>query len=141
MQNIKGLSLNKNNVYENTLMMTNPSAYALYMLGKGTIESFKQATNNNNIQDMQNELEKRKIQLEFELIEAKRDQERAIAKRIENAEEVEIEEYYDISGKGNVGLQANEKGIKLESSAEGNKVTKRIYRFKAKSTKLEDIES
>lgn len=59
-------------------------------------------------------------------------QELAIARRIDNADEVEIEQFYNVSGKGNAGLSvdANEGTGTLGLGGEGSEVTKRIYRFK-----------
>lgn len=81
---------------------------------------------------LKEELEKQKIRMEYDAHQAKIAQELAIAVRIENAEEVEIEEYYDTQGKGSAGLnfdaKANTGSIGL--SGEGRSVTKRIIRFK-----------
>ncbi|WP_139323122.1 hypothetical protein [Deinococcus marmoris] len=54
----------------------------------------------------------------------------AIARRIDTAEEVEIEEFFDISGKGQMGLQTQESGLSMGISGEGKKLSRRIYRFK-----------
>lgn len=75
------------------------------------------------------ELRRKKSETEILELQAKIAQELAISKRIENAEIVEIEEYYEGSGKGNIGLSNEEKSLKLGASGEGKKVTKRIYRF------------
>ncbi|SQI37955.1 Uncharacterised protein [Providencia alcalifaciens] len=45
------------------------------------------------------------------------------------AQEVEIEEYYDINGKGTVGLKTEQEGITFGASGEGSKVTKRVIKF------------
>ena len=57
-------------------------------------------------------------------------QELAIAKRIEMATEVEIEEFYDIQGEGSLGVKADEKAVTLGASASGQKVCKRVYHFR-----------
>jgi hypothetical protein len=57
-------------------------------------------------------------------------QELAIARRIDTAEEVEIEEFYDTQGKGKAGLSSGDEGFNLGLAGEGRRVTKRIYRFK-----------
>ena len=62
-------------------------------------------------------------------IQAQVAQELAIAHRIENAEEVEIEEYYEGSGKGGAGIGTDGVSVNLSVGAEGRKVTKRVYRF------------
>ena len=66
--------------------------------------------------------------------QAKAAQEMAIARRIENAEEVEIEEYYDMSGEGLVGAKGSNEGLSLGASAEGRKITKRVIKFKGGKT-------
>lgn len=81
---------------------------------------------------LKEELEKQKIRMEYDAHQAKVAQELAIAVRIENAEEVEIEEYYDNQGKANAGLSFDGKSNSgtLGLSGEGRSVTKRIIRFK-----------
>ncbi|MDQ1339550.1 MAG: hypothetical protein QG567_702 [Campylobacterota bacterium] len=125
--------LNSENLKE-IAKITHPFAYALYEITKKNIEIFSKASEHKDTKEMQSILDVERLNLEFREIAAKIKQEEAIAHRIEDAEEVEIEEYYDISGKGNVGLAADleKNDIKFGLSAEGNKITKRIYRFKAK---------
>jgi hypothetical protein len=50
---------------------------------------------------------------------------RAIAKRLETADSVEIEEYYDASGKGHAGLNFDDKTAKVGIGGEGQKIVKR----------------
>ncbi|MBT0422802.1 hypothetical protein [Morganella morganii] len=61
---------------------------------------------------------------------AKVEQELSIARRIMCADEVEIEEYYDINGKGSVGVKTDESSFTIGASGEGRKVTKRVIKFK-----------
>ena len=75
------------------------------------------------------ELARKKVETEILEMEAKISQEIAISKRIENASIVEIEEYYEGLGSGNIGLGLEEKSIKLGVSGEGKRITKRVYRF------------
>ena len=62
--------------------------------------------------------------------QARIEQELAIARRIDNAEEVEIEEYYDTSGEGALGLKGEGNGVSVGASGSGKKIVKRIYKFK-----------
>ena len=63
-------------------------------------------------------------------------QELAIAKRIEVAEEVEMEEFYDYSGEASLGLKADKQSVSLGAGASGRRVSKRIYRFKSKASNI-----
>ena len=56
-------------------------------------------------------------------------QELAIARRIEGAADVQIEEYYEYSGDGSLGLKTDGNGLTIGASGSGQRVSKRIYRF------------
>ncbi|WP_085730376.1 MULTISPECIES: hypothetical protein [unclassified Pseudomonas] len=79
------------------------------------------------------ELNQAKLQAEamasIVMAQAKAQQEQAIALRIACAEEVQIEEYYDTTGKGHLGVTAKEDGITAGLAGEGRRVTKRIIKF------------
>ncbi len=62
--------------------------------------------------------------------QAKVAQELALARRIESALEVEMEEFYDINGSGNAGLSSEGNTLSAGIGGKGQKVTKRIFRFK-----------
>ena len=65
----------------------------------GVKESSKDMEKAKSLDSLKEESIKQEIMMEFSKHQAKVAQELAIAKRIENALEVEIEEYYDNSGK------------------------------------------
>src|SRR5690554_4020766 len=94
-----------------------------------------------NIESLREEAAKQEIKMEFSQHQARVAQELAIAKRIENAVEVEIEEYYDDSGKGSAGLSVNAETQtgSLGLSGESRKVSKRVYRFKGISNSEDTI--
>ncbi|MBF2090231.1 MAG: hypothetical protein IGR80_06775 [Synechococcales cyanobacterium K44_A2020_017] len=75
--------------------------------------------------EMRQELEMRMAERQ-----AKVAQELAIAQRIRTAEEVEVEEFYDYSGEGHLGLNAKNDGVILGAGGKGSRVVKRICRFK-----------
>jgi hypothetical protein len=107
----------------------------------GVKESSKDMEKAKNLDALREESIKQEIKMEFSKHQARVAQELAIAKRIENAIEVEIEEYYDNSGKGEGGLNvdlATQSGG-LGMSTESRRVSKRVYRFKGKSA-TEDFE-
>ncbi|RXJ87316.1 hypothetical protein [Arcobacter sp. CECT 8985] len=107
----------------------------------GVKASSKDMEKAKNLDVLREESLKQEIKMEFSKHQARVAQELAIAKRIENALEVEIEEYYDNSGKGEGGVKvdlATQSGG-LGMSTENRKVSKRVYRFKGKSD-TEDFE-
>ena len=88
-----------------------------------------------NLEALREEAAKQQIKMDYSQHQARVAQELAIAKRIENATEVEIEEYYDNSGKGSAGLSVN---VETQTgsfgiSGENRRVSKRVYRFKGDS--------
>ncbi len=83
-----------------------------------------------SIESLEAEARKQQIVMDFQAHQARVAQEISIAQRIASSAEVEIEEYYDTSGKGSAGLKAEDKNITFGLSGEGRKVTKRIIKFK-----------
>jgi hypothetical protein len=73
--------------------------------------------------------------------QARIEQELAIARRIDNAEEVEIEEYYDTSGEGSLGLKGDGNGVTVGASGSGKKVVKRIYKFKGYRPVIQNLDT
>ncbi|WKD50521.1 hypothetical protein [Microbulbifer spongiae] len=91
------------------------------------------ASESGEIAQLQEEARRQEISLQMARMQAQVAQELAIAHRIENAEEVEIEEYY--VGEAGAGLSGSTDGLSANFSlgGQGRKVTKRIYRFTGKS--------
>jgi len=79
--------------------------------------------------NLEEEAKKQNIVMEFQAHQARVAQEIAIAERIAASNEVVIEEYYDVFGKGNAGVKADSEAISLGVSGEGRRVTKRVIRF------------
>jgi hypothetical protein len=95
------------------------------------------------LQQLKEEAAKQEIQMQFAQHQARVAQELAIARRIDNAMEVEIEEFYDASGKGSLGLDANAatETVTLGIQGEGRRITRRVYRFKGwRNDMVESIE-
>lgn len=103
-------------------------------------QAMKEASHG-SLENLREEAARQEIQMQFAQHQARVAQELAIAKRIEDAAEVEIEEYYDLSGSGSVGLSGNieTQTVSLGASGEERKVTKRVYRFKGKGNVRENI--
>ncbi|MCI5191486.1 MAG: hypothetical protein D3905_17230 [Candidatus Electrothrix sp. AS4_5] len=114
-----------------TTPIIGPSAAALI---RASNES-KRASESNDINILNDEAEKQKVELLMAEMQARVAQEMAIAQRIQSAHEVEIEEYYEGIGEGNAGIKAAEGSINVGVGGKGSKVTKRIYRFKDNTDK------
>lgn len=93
------------------------------------------------IDQLKIEIDKQNLQMQFAQQQARIAQELAISRRIENAEEVEIEEFYDTSGKGNAGasFDSSSQTAFAGIAAEGRRVTKRVYHFKGWRPQEEEI--
>jgi ribosomal protein L3 len=78
---------------------------------------------------LEEEAKKQRVVMEFQSHQARVSQELAIAQRISLSNTVEIEEFYDTSGKGTLGIKADEAGITAGASGEGRRVTKRVIKF------------
>lgn len=127
------MSVEKSAVLEitkNALSLVNPMLGGLVEM---TLESIKKAEvvgGSGNIAELRSEAERQELQMFMAERQAKVAQEVALAHRIETADEVEMEEYYDLSGSGDLGIKADEKSISAGLGAKGQKVSKRIFRFK-----------
>ncbi|HFD4029231.1 hypothetical protein HJ124_23145 [Vibrio parahaemolyticus] len=108
---------------------------------KKLVENYSNGSDSKTSLELSEEATKAEIESRILLSGAKVEQELAIARRIDSAEEVEIEEYYDTSGKGNLGLTTDGSTISAGLGGEGRKVTKRIIKFKgcAPITQLNDL--
>lgn len=76
------------------------------------------------------ETSRKKQEFQLTELQARIAQELAIARRIELAHQVEIEEYYEGVGDGGIGLQASADQLRMGLHGSGSKVVKRVYRFK-----------
>lgn len=118
-----------------------------YGLSALLIDTMMKSVNKSNsvaetgdIDQLQIEARMQEIESKIAEFQAKVAQELAIAKRIENAAEVEIEEFYDTEGSGGVGLQLDTSNVNLGVSGTGKRVSKRVYRFKG-WIELETVEN
>ena len=116
---------------KNVMKYTNPIGR---LIAEGVEKGAKSITqaSNKGLSELEEEVAKQNLKMEFAQHQARVAQELAIARRIDNAEEVEIEEFYDTSGKGKLGVSVDEKSqtASLGLGAEGRKVTKRVYHFR-----------
>ncbi|MCI1013311.1 hypothetical protein HWE04_05575 [Herbaspirillum sp. C7C2] len=112
----------------------NPSGYLIERLAKKVIA--EESTSPTAIDDLRLLAERQEIEMKMAEAQARVAQELALASRIETAEEVEMEEYYDTSGEGSLGVQATEGTLSLGASGSGRKVSKRVFRFKGNTTRI-----
>ncbi|WP_447916224.1 hypothetical protein [Delftia acidovorans] len=112
------------------IAVLNPTGFLLKMLAEKVASSSKDDLHSMPLKDLEVEAQKQSIEMAMARAQAKVAQELAIARRIEVAEEVEIEEFYDKSGEGNVGVKSGETGFTVGAGGAGKSVTKRVYKFR-----------
>lgn len=111
-------------------------------LAETSAKSAAAAMESNDENELGHEAIKQEFQARINQANARTQQEIAIARRIEEADEVEIEEYYGVDASGNVGLNAKDDSMSVGLSGEGRKVTKRVYKFKrTPNQSIEKVES
>lgn len=87
------------------------------------------APSNADLSSVRLETERQENEMRRLEAQAKVAQEMAIATRIQTAAEVQIEEFYEYSGEGKVGLNTDSSGLNLGASGAGKRICKRVYRF------------
>ncbi|MBB1439975.1 hypothetical protein H5202_15105 [Shewanella sp. SG41-4] len=110
--------------------LLNPTGYLIGLGVKKIVESISESGKSTTIDELEEINRRAQIKATALLAQAKVEQELAIARRIDSAEEVEIEEYYDTSGKGNLGFSGETDKVTLGLGGEGRRVTKRVIKFK-----------
>jgi hypothetical protein len=116
--------------YMDGLKLLSPGSYLIAKAVEKSVETFSDNTKNDTLKELREEEIRQNIKSRVLQEQARTEQELAIARRIDNAENVEIEEYYDLSGKASAGLNTNGENISVGLSGEGRRVSKRIYKFK-----------
>jgi hypothetical protein len=117
-----------------------PGGIAALLLKKtGEIIRDAVAENSNKSIEKISEETSRQEMITQQLIDnARVEQEMAISMRIAMSEVVHIEEYYDLSGEGKLGLSVSESSgtggtssdtVTLGASGSGKKISKRVYKF------------
>lgn len=118
-------------------MFVNPVAFAAVKAGKALYEHFTDEFSDSKIiQQLTEESQKKDLQMQMAETEAKVLQEIAIAQRIQIADQVEIEEYYDTEGQGKVGVDVKNGNCSVGTSGSGKRVSKRIFKFNGVNTEL-----
>jgi hypothetical protein len=91
------------------------------------VHNARQVLDLGDLARLNQELQRQELSLRMAELQARVAQELAIAQRIEGAEEVEIEEYYENGGEGSIGFSPGTNSV--GASARGRRVTKRVFRF------------
>lgn len=91
----------------------NPTGYLIEKMMNRNVQTFSENSEKSNLQELKEHALREEIKSSVLQNQAKVEQELAIARRIETAEEVEIEEYYDLSGSGGAGFKGDDKGVTL----------------------------
>ncbi|HIE1305806.1 TPA: hypothetical protein ACXJRF_000667 [Serratia marcescens] len=128
-------------VLKRMIISSLPMGDVIYKAVEVSGEAVKSAEGK-NINEFALEVRKQEMQMEFAQHQAKVSQELAIANRINNASEVEIEEFYESVGKGKGGFGLDSvDGVTLGASGEAHRVTRRIYRFKGNAGQASELVS
>ncbi|TYS60540.1 hypothetical protein FZD47_20220 [Bacillus infantis] len=131
-----------NNPYIEALKFgLNPTGYLVQKGTEALIMKAQSLRETGTVGELEEEAIKQDIYTQMSEAQARIAQELAIAQRINTADEVEIEEYYEGEGNGGIGVQATQSNINIGVSGHGRKVVKRVYKFKGWNEKgLEVIE-
>lgn len=111
-----------------TILPVVPALGAIVAALAKSQEELKEAEKK-GVVSLEEEARKQRVVMEFQSHQARVSQELAIAQRISLSNTVEIEEFYDTSGKGALGIKADEAGLTVGASGEGRRVTKRVIKF------------
>ncbi len=132
MSNKKGVDI----AFSAAKFLVNPTGFLLENMVKTAeiaYEATAEAKAERDLDPLVLEARKQDLMRQVAEAQAKVAQENAIAHRIDTAEEVEMEEYYEYVGGGKAGANLTEASISL--GGEVRRVSKRIYRFKGKEEK------
>jgi hypothetical protein len=110
----------------------NPAGFLIEQIVEATSKNVSKADSaqDQELPSLRVEVQRQEFQMRMAEAQAKVAQEIAIAKRIESARQVEIEEFYDYSGEGYVGAKADADSLSIGLGGAGRRVSKRIYRFR-----------
>ena len=120
-------------VTQKALYVVSPMLGRLMEITTGSTDETEEASKHGSIDDLRREAERQELTMHMTERQAKVAQELALARRIETADEVEMEEFYDLSGSAHAGLKTDGSTVSAGLGAQGQKVTKRIFRFKGRN--------
>lgn len=105
-------------------------AEALVKFVKKSFSEAKVTGNDGGLPALRDEETRQEIAMRMAERQAKVAQEIAIARKIELAHEVEIEEFYDASAEGNLGAKTDGTSLSLGAAGKANRVVRRVYKFR-----------
>ena len=117
-------------IAKSAIYVVSPTLGRLMEVTVGSVNESRQVAERGNIDELRKEADRQELMMQMAERQAKVTQELALARRIESALEVEMEEFYDVTGSGNVGLNTDGNTFSAGIGGKGQKVTKRIFRFK-----------
>ena len=120
-------------------MLFEPPIVTLGKFLYDAITETKSDVDSGDMVELKKEEARQEVSMRMAERQAKVAQELAIAERIRDAEEVEIEEYYDNSREGSGGLNASESGVTLGVSGKTGLVSRRVFRFKGREGKTIEV--
>lgn len=118
------------------LVAKNPLLGLIVKFASSEIVKSNELTQAGQLEEMRREAEKQEIALAMAERQAKVAQEIAIAHRIETAEEVEVEEFFEYNSKGQIGLDSDGTKLGIGIGGSGQRVSRRICRFKGNVKQL-----
>lgn len=117
-------------VGQTVLQVVSPPLACLIEVMIRSVSETEKAAQQNDMEGLRREAQRQELKMHVAERQAKVAQELALARRIESAIEVEMEEFYDFNASGHAGIKPDGTAITVGLSAQGQKVTKRIFRFK-----------
>jgi hypothetical protein len=119
----------------------NPSGYLLGQIVEATSKNVSKAEtlSGKELAVLKLESERQELQMRMAEAQARVAQEVAIARRIETAEEVEMEEFYDYSGEGHIGAKSDGESLVLGAGGTGRRISKRVYRFRGNTAPTVEV--
>lgn len=110
-----------------------------YLIEKFT-KTANAASDTAPLDDLYNLAKRREVEMRISEAEARVAQELAIAKRIENADEVEMTEFYEYAGEGQIGVKAQADMFSIGTSGSGRRISKRKFKFKGGASVITNAE-
>ena len=117
-------------ITQKAINVVSPILGSLIEVTVGSINKAQDIAGKGGIDELRRESERQELMMQMTERQAKVAQELALAHRIESAQEVEMEEFYDLSSAGHAGVKSDGTNATVGIGARAQQVTKRIFRFK-----------